>query len=155
MFQFSDLVPALESRDLTVVEQSSFFKIARGGKAVYVSKTKRRVTRVDIAGFDVSHEAVRAPAKKNGKVTGQVDCSHEKALDAVVAAFDVLVNGKVEGTKKLPKEKEVAKATSPRKLIPRVTSDRIDEGAAERALAKVPAKWTNGDMEAIAESRNS
>lgn len=149
----SEIFAALEARGLTVIEQSSFYKVARGGKAVYISKTKRMVTRVDIAGFDVTHPAIVAPAKKNGKVTGQVDMKHEDAAEAIDAAFTVLVNGKVEGTKRVKKAAAPKAPKKQRALRPRVTADTIDDGAAERAEAKEPRRWNNGDMEAIAARR--
>lgn len=154
---FTELVPVIEARGLSVQEQSSFYKIATPGKAVYVSKTKRAITRVDIAGFDLSHPAVSPPAKPNGKVTGQVDMAHEGALDAITQAFDVLINGQVQGTKRVPKPKAPKGERKPAKLRARVTADEIsqDPNAAEAALAKAPAKWTSADMEAIAEARLS
>lgn len=95
----AELLFAATSAGIEPLEQTSFYKIASQRKAVYVSKTKRRVTRVDIAGFAVDHPAVHPPVKKNGKVTGQVDMDHPQALEAIGLAFQVLTNGKVEGDK--------------------------------------------------------
>lgn len=88
-----DLAPAVAAAGLSILEQKAFFKIACDGKALYPNRAKRRITRMDIAGFRVDHPAVRPPAKKNGNVTGQIDMTHPEAWDAIRLAFEGLVDG--------------------------------------------------------------
>lgn len=106
----ANIMPVARELGLQYKELKNFHKLSSpdGSKAVYVSKTKRRITRVDISGFEVKHPAIKAPVAKNGKVTGQVNVSHPKALGAIMKSLKVLVNGEVLGTKRVPKENIVA-----------------------------------------------
>lgn len=67
-----------QAQGLEVEEQSSFYKIAKDRKALYVSKSKRALARIDLAGFSIQHPSVvqlsaeEAKAKKLGKVRGQI-----------------------------------------------------------------------------------
>ena len=86
---------------LTLLEQTSFYKIAVEKKAIYVSKTKKCITRIDISGFEVPHVAIVAPVKKNGKVTGQLMVSHPDAREALVEAFEGLTDRAILGSRLL------------------------------------------------------
>ena len=96
---FDSLLPGISLSGIAVIEQSAFYKIAKDKKAMYIAKTKRSVTRIDISGFTVTHPAVSPPKKKNGKVTGQIQMSHPLALEAVAIALTHVTDAEVKGNK--------------------------------------------------------
>lgn len=105
----TQIINAARELGVAYVEQTSFHKLTNLRKALYVSKTKRRVTRIDISGYEVEHPAVRPPTKPNGKVTGQVDLSHPLAIEAIRSALELLSDSSLEGDKLVAKpRKEVA-----------------------------------------------
>jgi len=112
---------------LVVQEQTSFLKLAVDKKAIYVSRTKRAITRVDVSGFSVDHPAIRPPLKHNGRVTGQVLVSHPESREAIVAALELLVDRKVKGNKLTPSTQPAA----PKAPVVRETQDQKAERIAE------------------------
>jgi hypothetical protein len=78
-----------------VEPKASFWKVAAGGRAIYVAKTQK-VSRVDISGFDFKHPAVKhltpeeAHEKKLGRVRAQIDFT--KSDDRVIEAFRTALN---------------------------------------------------------------
>ncbi len=95
----TDVKPLASKRGLQILEQKSFYKICQDGKALYVSKTKRGITRVDVSGFDLFHPAVKPLKKKNGKVTGQLNMGHDQVLEAITLGLDIVANTEFKGTK--------------------------------------------------------
>jgi hypothetical protein len=82
---------------LKLEEQAAFYKVSMGGRAIYIAKTKK-VSRVDLSGFDFSHPAVRkvtdkeAKELKLGKVRAQLDFSktEERVLEAFKTGLTLL-----------------------------------------------------------------
>lgn len=113
-----ELVAMAEERGLPVEEQASFYKVTRDRKAVYISKSKRGVGRIDLSGFEMDHPAVapltaeQAKEMKLGKVRGQIIPARtpDGWLEAYTATLDRLCDGS-EGYKLVRKpkgEEEVA-----------------------------------------------
>lgn len=75
------LLEMARSQGLEVKEQTAYYKIEGEGKgkAIYVAKTKKGVTRIDIAGFQLEHDAVtqltasEAKEQRLGAVRGQIE----------------------------------------------------------------------------------
>lgn len=97
-----NVVALAQDSGLEIQEQSAYFKIYRDQKAIYVAKNKGALARIDLAGFDLDHPAVKtlteeeAKAKRLGKVRGQVFPKTEDAdlvLDAVRSAIERLTDG--------------------------------------------------------------
>lgn len=113
------LVAMAEDRGLSVEEQASFYKVTRDRKAVYISKSKRGVGRIDLSGFEMDHPAVapltaeQAKEMKLGKVRGQIIPARtpDGWLEAYSATLDRLCDG-TEGYKlvRKPKGEEEAAA---------------------------------------------
>jgi hypothetical protein len=107
-----ELVAMAESRGLTVEEQASFYKVSRDRKAVYISKSKRGVGRIDLSGFEMDHPAIsaltaeQAKEMKLGKVRGQIMPARtpDGWLEAYEASLDRLCDGS-EGYKLVRKPK--------------------------------------------------
>jgi hypothetical protein len=88
--QSEKLLGIVEEMGLQAEEMAAFYKVAVGGRAVYIAKSKK-VARVDLSGFDIKHPAVtrlsesEAKELKLGKVRGQIN--FEKTEDRVLEAF--------------------------------------------------------------------
>jgi hypothetical protein len=88
--QSEKLLGIVEEMGLQAEPMAAFYKVAVGGRAVYIAKSKK-VARVDLSGFDIKHPAVtritEADAKelKLGKVRGQIN--FEKTEERVLEAF--------------------------------------------------------------------
>lgn len=88
--QSEKLLGIVEELGLQAEPMAAFYKVAVGGRAVYIAKSKK-VARVDLSGFDIKHPAVtritEAEAKelKLGKVRGQIN--FDKTEDRVLEAF--------------------------------------------------------------------
>lgn len=102
-----EIVAMAEERGLEVTEMSSFYKIAGDRKAMYVAKTKRTLTRIDLSGFELEHPAVEALSEdeardlKLGRVRGQIfpQETRENWKEAIELSLDALVDQDVEGSK--------------------------------------------------------
>lgn len=102
-----EIVAMAEERGLEVTEMSSFYKIAGDRKAMYVAKTKRTLTRIDLSGFELEHPAVEALSEdeardlKLGRVRGQIfpQETRENWKEAIELSLDALVDDGVEGSK--------------------------------------------------------
>jgi len=94
-----------------LIKEQTFHKVTapmENRKAVYIAKTKRGVTRVDISGFEVNHPLVRqltaeqAKDENLGKVRGQILVKNldpgADVLSACRAAFEGLLT-EVHGDK--------------------------------------------------------
>ncbi|MBV8068275.1 MAG: hypothetical protein JO270_00120 [Acidobacteriaceae bacterium] len=88
--QSEKLMEIVEELGLQAEPMAAFYKVAVGGRAVYIAKSKK-VARVDLSGFDIKHPAVtrisenEARELKLGKVRGQIN--FEKTEDRVLEAF--------------------------------------------------------------------
>jgi len=113
-----------EERGAVLKEQKAFHKLtsaSKNKKALYVSRTKNGLTRLDIAGFvPAEHEAIvslsaeEAKDQKLGAVRGQIlpkelRCSADSILEAVTQCLDGLLS-EVEGFKLSRKPVEVVEA---------------------------------------------
>lgn len=93
------LMDIVNEMELPIETQSAYHKISVGNRAVYVAKTKR-VSRVDLSGFDIKHPAVKriseneAKELKLGKVRAQLDFSKpdDRVLEAFRSALEMMVH---------------------------------------------------------------
>lgn len=115
-----DIKPILDRHEIPVEEKTSFRKCAANKKAIYVSNTKRGVTRIDFSGFEVpelDHEPdgfrrlspEEAKELKLGKVRGQLllanaEITKEEALDLLEVAAATVANTEITGFKAEPKK---------------------------------------------------
>lgn len=95
--QVDKLMEIVRDAGLEVEEQAAFYKIAVGSRAVYIAKTKK-VSRVNLAGFDFSHPAVQKITEKEarelklGTVRAMIDFSksEERVLEAFRTALGLI-----------------------------------------------------------------
>lgn len=95
------LIAMATDRGLDVKEQTAFYKVTsptKNRKAIYIAKSKKTVTRIDMAGFEPEeHPAVRVLTKEDAKnlnlgaVRGQIltkDLSEDVTEDLVIEAYE-------------------------------------------------------------------
>src|SRR5689334_16919434 len=93
------LVALAKEAGAPVEEQTSWYKIKIGARAVYVSKSNR-TPGVNLAGFSFEHPAVRpmsadeAKEHKLGRVRAQIDFSKDEGqtIEAFLTAIALMVN---------------------------------------------------------------
>ena len=102
---------------LEIDEQSAFYKVGSGQARVYVAKAKR-VNRVDLSGFTVSHPAVEQ-VEGEGNVQGRIKTKDdEQALSALRLALETV---------------KLTQASSPTSEDEDVSEDASDDDAAATA----------------------
>ncbi|MHB8407739.1 MAG: hypothetical protein ACYDHY_06450 [Acidiferrobacterales bacterium] len=84
------LMELVEENGFAAEKKAGFLKIGSGGRSIYIAATKK-VSRVDLSGFDITHPAVtkltdnEAKKMRLGRVRAQLDFSKED--DLVLEAF--------------------------------------------------------------------
>lgn len=104
-----DLMDVFERHGILLRKQAAFYKATKDRKAIYVSNTKRGVTRIDISGFDMPEmrglrKITREEAKKKrlGQVRAQINVrkvDKDQVLNIINAAAEAVASEEVEGSK--------------------------------------------------------
>lgn len=142
--QSEKLLAIVEEQGLQAEPMAAFFKVAVGGRAVYIAKTKK-VSRVDLSGFDIKHPAVsrltedEAKELKLGKVRGQINFekSEEKVLEAFTTALQMMKH----------LAEEPADGTDTRKAAKSANKRNRSRAISRKARARKPAAAHAGDHE--------
>lgn len=134
------MVDIAKGAGVSVEEQTSFYKLKVGARAIYISKSSK-TPRVDLSGFDFEHPGVRSLGRgkakklKLGKVQAQLDFSkgEAQALEAFSTAVSLLLH--------LAQQPTEQQAQLPNKLsasqIPVLTAD--PEPRRKRGAKRAPA----------------
>lgn len=144
--QSEKLMEIVNEMELPVEEMAAFYKVSEGGRAVYIAKSKK-VSRVDISGFDVKHPAIRhisaeeAKELKLGKVRAQIDFSksEDRVIEALRTALSMmhhLAETPVDTTSATPTLAKTANKRNRKKAITK-------KAKARAAARRVPALEEN------------